>query len=192
MNALTRHVTRCMIAGIVALLPVGGTALAILYMEDTIADAGLRDHPLYFPGVGLIAAAVLIYVVGLVFSSFLGRWLWRLVDSILEKLPGLGMLYRTLKQILGYGKGEDAIFEEVVLVPSRSHDALELGLVTNRTSDHEGVERLFVFLPGAPNPADGRLLLIEASHVQRLDVPVSEALKNLLSVGKTDLAFDRA
>jgi uncharacterized membrane protein len=192
MNTISRHITRCMIAGIVALLPVGGTVLAILYMEDSIADAGLRDHPLYFPGVGLIAAAGLIYVVGLVFSTFLGRWLWRLIDSILEKLPGLGLLYRTLKQILGYGKGEDAIFQEVVLVPSRSHDALEIGLVTNRARDPDGVERLYVFVPGAPNPADGRLLLMEEAHLKRLDVPVSEAMKNLLSVGKTDLMPDHA
>jgi len=192
MNTITSHITRCMIAGVVALLPVGGTVLAILYMEDSIADAGLRDHPLYFPGVGLIAAALLIYLVGLVFSSFLGRWLWRLVDSIIEKMPVLGLLYRTLKQILGYGKGEDAIFQEVVLVPSRSHDAMEIGLVTNRAADPDGVERLFVFLPGAPNPADGRLLLIEESNVRRLDIPVSEAMKNLISVGKTDIALRHA
>jgi len=103
---------------------------------------------------------------------------------LLERLPALGRLYVTLKQILGYGEGEDAVFQRVVLVPGSIGGALELGLVTNRIED-DG--RIVVFVPGAPNPTIGRLVLIEPSDARDAGISVSAALKALVSVGATDL-----
>ena len=192
MKFITRHLSRCFIAGIVAMLPIGGLALTVWYLETTIAGAWPKQiKEYYFPGFGLLATAAIIYLVGLTVSTFLGRWLWSLVDTVLNKLPALGSFYQTLKQILGYGEGEDAIFQQVVLISSRDSDAEEVGLVTNRLTDEKGVEKLVIFIPGAPNPTLGRLLVTEASSIRLLDVPVNEALKALVSVGKTPIAIDK-
>jgi uncharacterized membrane protein len=110
---------------------------------------------------------------------------------MLNNLPALGRLYQTLKQILGYGEGKDGMFHEVVLVPSRDIDAVEIGLVTNQMIDERGESKLIVFVPSAPNPTNGRMLVIESSLVHRINVPVSEALKALVSVGKTSLLVER-
>ena len=59
----------------------------------------------------------------------------------------------------------------------------EIGLVTNQGSGERG-PRLVVFVPGAPNPTAGRLVIIEASAVENVVMPVSDAMKFLLSVGK--------
>ena len=100
----------------------------------------------------------------------------------------LTLLSATLKQILGYGEGKDAIFHETVLVPYNQTGALELGLVTNHISPPDGGEmQLVIFVPGSPNPTAGRLVLLPKSAVKRVDMAVDEALKALVSVGKTDL-----
>ncbi|MEE8105142.1 MAG: DUF502 domain-containing protein [Planctomycetota bacterium] len=184
MSTLIRHLTRCFVAGVVALLPVGGTVVALAYFESEFADTGLKDQDFYFPGLGLLAAIAAIYLTGLVVSTWLGRWFWGFFDRLLERLPALGRLYVTLKQILGYGEGEDAMFQRVVLVPGSIGGALELGLVTNRIED-DG--RLVVFVPGAPNPTLGRLALIDPSDARDAGISVSAALKALVSVGATDL-----
>jgi len=187
MKRLYKHITSSLIAGIVAILPVGGLIITIGYLESTISSSGLSKMPFYFPGFGLLATAIFIYLIGLVVTTFIGKWIWKRVDSILDKLPALGRIYQTLKQILGYGEGEDAIFYEAVLVPSRDIQSEELGLVTNRITDDEGKSKLVIFIPGVPNPTSGRLIVMAKESVKPLSMPVNETLKALVSMGKTEI-----
>jgi uncharacterized membrane protein len=187
MKRISRHITHCIVAGIVAILPVGGLIITVGYLESKISSSGLSKLPFYFPGFGLVAAAVLIYLIGLGITTFLGKWFYAQIDRLLDRLPALGRLYQTLKQILGYGVGEDAVFHEVVLIPSRDSQSEELGLVTNKISDEAGRTKLLVFVPGAPNPTTGRLVVVNQESVKRLAIPVNETLKVLVSVGKAEI-----
>jgi len=189
MQVISRHIWRCFLAGIVALLPIGGFIFTVVYLEAMIAGSWLAKQPWYFPGLGLLATAAAIYVIGLTVSTFLGRWLWKRVDMLFDSLPALGRLYQTLKQIIGYGEGKDAIFHRVVLIRGAEPDGAELGLVTNETTDSSGARKLIVFVPGAPNPTAGRLIVIDAAQTAALSVTVSDALKTLLSVGKTPVSL---
>ena len=192
MNILSKHISRCFLAGIVALLPIGGFVFTVVYLEAMIAGSWLAKQPYYFPGLGLLATAAAIYLIGLTVSTFLGRWLWNQIDLLFDSLPALGRLYQTLKQIIGYGEGKDAIFQRVILIHSREPDGAELGLVTNETTDAHGTRKLVVFVPGAPIPTTGRLIVIDESCTTALSVTVNDALKTLLSVGKTPLSLATA
>lgn len=189
MKHIQRHIAAVLIAGFVAILPVGGLVLTVGYLESTISRSGLAKMPFYFPGLGLLAAFIVIYLIGLLVTTVGGRWVWTRIDKLLDKLPTLGRLYQTLKQILGYGEGQDAIFYEAVLVPAKEPNAEELGLVTNRIVDEKGNAKLVIFVPGAPNPASGRLLVVDRDSVKPISMPVSETLKALVSIGKTDISL---
>jgi uncharacterized membrane protein len=192
MNIVSKHISRCFLAGIVALLPIGGFVFTVVYLEAMIAGSWLAKQPYYFPGLGLLATAAAIYLIGLTVSTFLGRWLWTRVDLLFDSLPALGRLYQTLKQIIGYAEGKEAIFQRVILIRGREPDGSELGLVTNETTDARGTRKLVVFVPGAPNPTTGRLIVIDESCTTALSVTVNDALKMLLSVGKTSLSLASA
>jgi uncharacterized membrane protein len=189
MTFVTQHITRCLLAGIVALLPIGGFVITVVYLESTISSSWMAKQPWYFPGLGLITSTAGIYLIGLTVSTFVGRWIWALIDRLLDNLPMLGRLYQTLKQIVGYGEGKDAIFRQVVLVPNGENEGHEMGLVTNELTDAAGARQLIVFIPDAPNPTAGRLVVIDATAVQPIAMPVNDALKVLLSVGKTPLVL---
>ncbi|MEZ5965261.1 MAG: DUF502 domain-containing protein [Planctomycetota bacterium] len=180
-----RHVTRCLAAGIVALLPLGGTVFAILWVENSISASWLARRAFYFPGLGILLAIASIYLVGLFVTSFFGRWLWRRIDRTMEGLPLLGTLYQSLKEILGYDSGRERFFRGVVAV--ECDGGVEMGLVTGETTDGAGGPRTLVFVPGSPNPANGRLLLIDPTTLRRLDVRVADALRALVSMGKSPL-----
>ena len=90
MKRLRKHITSSLIAGIVAILPVAGLIITIGYLESTISSSGLSKMPFYFPGFGLLSAIIFIYLIGLVVTTFIGKWIWKRVDSILDKLPALG------------------------------------------------------------------------------------------------------
>ena len=187
MRRLTKHISACMIAGIVALLPIGGSIFTLVYLEWTLSETYLAEQPWYFPGLGILTALLAIYLVGLFVTTFIGKLIWKLIDRLLESLPLLGQLYATLKQVLGYGQGKGALFHRVVLVPNRAANAHELGLVTLESTDSAGNPQLAVFVPGSPNPGAGRLLLLPASAVTPTSIPVSDALKALVAVGATPL-----
>ena len=180
MQSIQRHMTRCLVAGIVAIMPLGGVVLMVVYLEKQLAGSWLKDQGFYFYGLGMLATVVLLYLVGLAITSFLGRWIWSLVDRVLDRIPLLGRIYQTLKQVLGYGEGPDAVFQRAVRIPARDLPGFEVGLVT---AERPAEDELTVFIPTAPNPSNGRLLILKADQVQPLDVPVTDVLKFLVSIG---------
>lgn len=182
----TRHVTRCLVAGIVALLPMGGAVFSIVWLEGMIAGAW-RSNPehFYFPGLGLLLAFLTVYAVGLFVTTFLGRWLWRRTDRLLENLPLLGSLYQSLKEVLGYDSGKDRFFQGVVAV--RSDEGFEIGLVTGEADGPDGKLHKLVFVPSSPNPANGRLMLLPPDRLLPLPARTADALRTLVAIGKTPL-----
>ena len=183
MKTASRHISRCCIAGIVALLPIGGALLTIYYLETQLAGPWLKEQGFYFFGCGILVAGLIIYLIGLVVSTFIGKFLWRRFDGMLDSIPLLGKLYQTLKQILGYGEGPDAVFQRVVLVSSRDTQGQELGLVTAEARDISGKQLVTVFLPGSPNPTTGRIIMVPTSELTAVEMKVNDALMSLVSVG---------
>lgn len=179
---MTTHFTRNIVAGIVVILPIAGMVLTITYMESAIATSWLAKQAFYFPGFGLLAACIFVYLVGLIATTVVGRWLWKRIDLMFSGVPALGSLYQTLKQILGYGEGKDAVFQKVVKVHGEVEGAYEIGLLTTLNTHDDTVS---VFIPGAPNPTNGRLILVKPSVIEELDVPVGEVMRYLVSLGKS-------
>jgi len=185
MSFPTRHVTRCLVGGIVALLPIGGTILGVAYLEAVLTESWREEVSWYFPGLGLVLALAVIYVVGLFVTTFLGKWMWRRIDRLLEKLPILGSLYQSLKEVLGYDSRRDKFFEGVVAVAV--DDGFEIGLVTGSAPGPDGEDHAVVFVPSSPNPTNGRLLLLPPGRARKLDMRAADALRGLVSMGKTPL-----
>lgn len=180
----TRHVTRCLVAGIVALLPIGGAVMTVAWLESSIADSW-RQETWYFPGLGILVAVVGLYLAGLFVTTFLGRWLWRMADRLLGSLPLLGSLYQSLKEVLGYNTERGRFFQGVVAVPSDG--GFEIGFVTGDCVGPGGRPHKLVFVPSAPNPTSGKLVLAEPAQLHALDVRTADALRALVSLGKSAL-----
>jgi uncharacterized membrane protein len=183
---LIKHVSKCFLAGMVAILPIGGTVLTVAYLESTISDSGIAKLPFYFPGLGLLLAVVVVYLLGLLTTTIVGRWAWKRIDEAAGRMPIAGRLYVSLKQILGYGAGEDAVFKAVVMVRSTIDQSEEIGLVTGKLKAEGGLDKLVVFVPGSPNPTSGRLVVVAPENVKPSDLPVHDALRLLVTLGMVD------
>lgn len=187
MIAPTRHITRCLFAGIAALLPIIGAVMVFMWIEDTIAESWRDKLPnnAYFPGLGILTAVVVTYVVGLLVTTFIGRWLWRTLDLLLVRVPLLGAMYQSLKQLLGYDSKREKFFQGVVAC--RADTGYEIGFITGHGKGPDGTEHTIVFVPSAPNPTSGKLLLVDPAELLRLDVSTGDALRALVSLGKSAL-----
>ena len=140
------------------------------------------------PGVGLVIGIALITLIGAVAAGFLGRWVIRLGEAVLNRMPVVRSIYGATKQILEtvISTQSDA-FREVVLVEYPRRGLWVIGFVTGSTKG-ETARRLNgnnvnVFIPTTPNPTSGFLLFCPKKDLIYMDMSVESAVKLVVSGG---------
>ena len=172
------------VAGIFASVPLAVTAFIIWYVDGktrNFLNWLLPNWP-HVPGLGIVLAIALIYVVGMVTTSFLGKFFLSLIDGILMRLPVIRQLYQGWKQIALTPGGTEGTFSKVVLIPDETGYMKFMGFTSARLIEAD--EPCYcVFVPSAPNPITGRLYFVPIDRCELLDMSPEEAFKVILSTG---------
>ena len=173
------------------LLTVYITWAAIELIDGQVASILPGFNQLVFasiPGAGLIIGLVLITAIGAIAAGFLGRWIIRLGESILNRMPVVRTIYGASKQILEtvISTQSDA-FRDAVLVEYPRRGLWVIGFVTGGTrgevAEQIDIEMVNVFIPTTPNPTSGFLLFCPRAEVIYLEMSVEDAVKLVVSGG---------
>jgi len=134
-------------------------------------------------GLGLLdVLAVVVLLLGLLAIGAFARsapgkrlsdWIERIV---LRKIPGF-LLYKSI--VAGFSTEERDTGVTPALVAL--DDNVLLGFIVEQAVQPDGW--VTVFVPAAPTPAAGNVLLVDRSRVTPLDVPVSAALRTVTRLG---------
>jgi uncharacterized membrane protein len=176
------NVRTTFIAGIFAFIPLAVTAFILWWVDDktVVFTSWLFGFKIHFLGILLTLAA--IYSVGIVTNSLLGKYLLKIVDAIIMRLPGIRFLYQGWKQIALTPGGTEGTFSKVVLIPDETGTMRLMGFCSGRLIEAD--EPCYcVFIPSSPNPITGRLYFIRASRCQFIQMTTEEAFKVILSTG---------
>lgn len=176
------HLRRTFLAGIFAAVPVAATIFIIWYIETRTREA---IYPLVgrnIPFIGMVLAVLLIYLIGLLVTSLIGKYLINVIDRILSRLPGLRDIYRVWKQIALTPAGSMGMWAKVVLVRDETGSMRFLGF-TNGEPVPGDTKTWCVFVPNYPNPIAGRLYFVPSDQCLPLDMSVDEAFKAIISGG---------
>jgi uncharacterized membrane protein len=137
------------------------------------------------PVLAIVLALAILYVLGLVFRS----WIYRTLEWFLLHVPIVATIYRAVRNVvesLGsqlHGGGE---FKRVVLVPFPHPGSRSLGIVTNSLRDETtGQTILAVYVVTAIMPPGGFTLFIPEESVTNIAWSVNDALQSILSAGIT-------
>jgi len=138
--------------------------------------------------LGFVVAILLIYFVGYLMASFMGRTAWRTVESLLMRTPIVGAIYPNVKQVTDFVLSERKFeFSAVVAVEYPRKGAWSLGFVTGPgfKTLHEaaGEELVVVFIPSSPTPVTGYAVIVPRKDVVELPWSVDEALRFTISGG---------
>jgi len=190
MRRLLRRLRAWFFLGILVVVPLGATVL-ILYWVFERVDNILKPvvnliwgH--YVAGIGFGVTVFLIFVAGVIASSLVGKRMVRWWESILHRLPLIRPIYTVIKQILEGFSGSDAPgFKRVVLVEYPRTGMKAISFVTSEFADQSGQQMYNVFIPTSPNIASGFLRIVPADQVTRTDLSVDDAIKLLVSLGRT-------
>lgn len=148
------------------------------------------------PLIGLCLILLSVMLIGIIMRSIVGRVLLSVLESMVGRLPLIGMLYGSVKQ-LGEAfitKEGQSKFQRAVAVQFPCPGTWAIGFVTG---PGENVLRyvpkekntlrmtpmLTVFVPTTPLPTAGFMMVVPASETMELDMSVQDALRMVVSGG---------
>jgi uncharacterized membrane protein len=182
MTRLQKHLRNTFLAGIFAAIPLGVTIVLVAYVERLTREP-LRDLlEINIPFLGVLVAIALIYILGAIVSSLIGKFVLRLLDKLLLRVPVLKDLYQAWKQIALTPGGTEGMFAKVVLIQPEGQRARLLGFTSGDPLPGDP-NSWCVFVPNAPNPIQGRLYFLPRECCAVLDISAEEAFKVILSTG---------
>ncbi|MBA3547720.1 MAG: DUF502 domain-containing protein [Nannocystis sp.] len=182
MNWLKRHLRNTFLTGVFSAIPIVITVVVVWYVEKLTREPLKALFGVDTPFLGVAVAIAVIYVLGVLVNSILGRYLLRWLDVLLRKVPVLKDIYEAWKQITLTPGGKEGMYAKVVLIPGDREASLELGF-TSGDGVEGNPELCCVFVPGTPNPTAGRLVFVARDRCVPLDISAEEAFKFALSGG---------
>lgn len=145
------------------------------------------DGPVYWYWslVALTVAVLMVTVIGRAARHYFGRMMIQWADDVLLRVPLLNKIYGTVKQVNEALSSNKSSFKQVVLVSFPHPGASALGFITSdqRLLSKTGEKLVTVFIPTTPNPTSGFLILFPESQVTKLDIPVADGIKFIISIG---------
>ena len=202
MQSLSRHI----IAGVVAIIPLGLTVWIVWFIFDVLTWLGrpatlalaraLRPTSPQFSDllqagwfqstIALVVALIILYLVGRAANAVIGRRILRMMDRIMEAVPVARTIYgaaQTLVKSIGSGDAT-ATGSRVVLIEFPGPHMRTIGLVTKifpATEDQP--ELAAVYVPTTPNPTSGYVEIVPTARLTWLDWSKNDAMAFIMSGG---------
>ncbi|MEI7806048.1 MAG: DUF502 domain-containing protein [Hyphomicrobiales bacterium] len=141
------------------------------------------------PGTGLIIAFVALTMLGFLTANLVGRKMVETGENILNRMPIVRAVYRTMKQIFEslFSKSGSS-FRTVALVEFPAPEMWSIVFLSQPPHSDivtrlPGSDYVSVFLPCTPNPTTGFFFYLPRKSIIEIDLTVEQAMTLLLSAG---------
>jgi len=181
-NALAKNFFR----GVLVIVPVAAT-IYVVYILIVTVDGWVSLEPWLgrrIPGAGLVVTLAAITFVGFLAGNFATRWVFRVMDELLTRVPLIRLLYNSLKDLIGAFVGDEKRFDKPVMVSlGDGVDTAVFGFLTRGDLAEFGLPgHSAVYFPQSYNFA-GNLLVVPSKRVTPLDVPATSFMTLIVSGG---------
>ena len=186
---LGRDLKQTLAIGLLLLLPIVSTYLILRFVfnnvDDVLAPVVEQAIGRSIPGSGILALLVLVYVVGILGRSVIGRRLVPIAQNILLGIPIIRAVYSPAKQLIEsfFGGPQHTGFKRVVIIEYPRPGAWVIGFLTAVTTNEQSEQLGVVYIPTAPMPNSGWVVIVNMSEVYDTDMNVSNAMNMVLSGG---------
>ena len=198
-RGLFPRVRRYFFTGLVIIAPAAITIWATLWVVDKFDTLVKPWIPASYnpdtyllikiPGFGLLAALVLITLVGALAANLVGRTLFGLWDKLLNRTPVVRSLYKGSKQIFEtLFADQGSSFRYVCLVEWPKAGIWSLAFVSREVDGGQvgleaGRKMYAVYISTTPNPTSGYVFFADQKDVKIIDLSVEDGLKLVISMG---------
>ena len=152
--------------------------------------------PVHIPGSGLIIAFVALTLLGFLTANLVGRTLVGWGEGLLDRMPIVRPVYRTMKQIFEtlFSKTGSS-FRQVALVEFPAPGMWSLVFLSQAPGGDlakqlPAGEHVSAFMPCTPNPTTGFFFYVLRKDLIVLDISVESAMTLLISAGMVQPSDD--
>jgi uncharacterized membrane protein len=199
-RAYLKRLLQYFFQGLIVLAPIGITIWVVLGLFNfvdgilpnivhTVAPRYLsKDETGRFPGLGFVVVIALVLLVGWLSSLFVGVRLVSILDSLLEKTPGIKFIYSSVKDFLEAFAGNKKKFDKPVLVNVDSADVWRIGFITQPNTHEFGLpDHVTVYVPHS-YAISGITYIVPRDRIKLLpNISAADAMKYTVSGGVTDV-----
>lgn len=139
---------------------------------------------------GFLVALFIVFIVGALLASVVGRTLWRMIEKFIMNTPFLRQVYPYIKQVTDFlltQEKQKKLFSRVVAVEYPRKGVWSIGFVTGsgikKVVDNIKKEFLTVLIPTSPTPFTGFIIMVPKKQTIELDMTIEEALRFAVSAG---------
>ncbi|MGN6865237.1 DUF502 domain-containing protein [Neisseria sp. P0020.S003] len=196
---IAKALKKYLITGVLVWLPIAVTIWAMTYIisaaDRLISLLPESWQPQHFwgfniPGLGIVAATVVLFVTGVFAANVLGRRILGAWDSLLGRIPVVKSIYSSVKKVSESLLSDSSrSFKTPVLVPFPQLGIWTIAFVSGHIPDKlkgslpQDDDYISVYVPTTPNPTGGYYIMVKKSDVRELDMSVDQALKYVISLG---------
>jgi len=197
-----RRLVQNFFQGLIILAPIAITAWAVVSLFNFIDGIlpnlitmlfgpDMLGYPGRVTGLGFLLVIVVVILVGYISSTFIVSKLVELFDKILERTPGVRIIYSTVRDFFEAFAGNKRRFDRAVLVSIESPDVWRVGFITNEELSEFGMsDHIAVYVPHS-YAFSGVVYLVPKDRVRVLsDVAPADAMKFAISGGVTEIDDD--
>lgn len=143
---------------------------------------------------GWVIVLAIVFGIGVLVEMGLKNTMAAMVDSVISRVPLIGKLYNTARQLVGMlDKGDNEELrgmQAVFVIFGKENGAGILALMpTSDRFDINGVEHHGVYLPTSPIPMTGGIVFVPCEAVHPVDMSVDGLMSIYLSMGVTSPQF---
>lgn len=183
---------RTFLRGLLTVAPIAITIAILVWLYNTIEDfiGGLYiqyiGEQYYFPGLGLIISLILIFLIGILINNWLIRKMYRGLESLLEKLPFVKTLYRSIVDLMSFFRSNNKMNQSRVVMVTFQNTKL-MGLISRENFDDlpKGIGEegeIAVYLPMSYQ-IGGYTIIVPKSMVHPIDMGIDEGLRFTATAG---------
>jgi uncharacterized membrane protein len=189
MKEIFWHLKTYIFRGFLALLPLALSFFVLRFLYITVDQriARLFERWIGFsiPGFGFILVLLVLYLLGLLASNWLGKGALSFLDKASSHIPLVKTIYLLGKQLgSAFSAPEKQGLKRVVLVEHFRPGVWSIGFVMGSAIDEKSGETMLrLFVPTAPNPTSGFMLIVAESKVKDVDWSVPDAMNTVISGG---------
>lgn len=196
---IAKALKKYLITGVLVWLPIAVTIWAMTYIisaaDRLISLLPESWQPQHFwgfniPGLGIVAATVVLFVTGVFAANVLGRRILGAWDSLLGRIPVVKSIYSSVKKVSESLLSDSSrSFKTPVLVPFPQPGIWTIAFVSGHIPDKlkgslpQDDDYISVYVPTTPNPTGGYYIMVKKSDVRELNMSVDQALKYVISLG---------
>ena len=188
-----KTISKILLTGFITLLPIVLTIYLLYWLavsSERVLGSALQfmlPDASYFPGLGMIAGLIVVFIVGLMMNAYMVRQLFSLGEQMLYRLPLIKTVYRAFRDFFDFFSPKKEQFGQVVAV---SLNGMELvGFVTQENPQRlpesfRDRDSVLVYLPMS-YMVGGYTVLIPRSELRPLKMSMEEAMRFILTAGIT-------